>query len=468
VNPSSYPVPRPGYELHLTSEDCTLFRVIRQRNLPKYSLGLSDYGQWSLPHLAADYLIRCNGVTSHEAINAALNLPFRVAADRIGRYLADETGVIEFSNVPASDVPRVFVTGSFDSLAPLHMSVEITDTCNFFCDHCYVSASPFKLGRRDNTSMVALFDKLRSNGVKVLEVTGGECTTHPNFKEILTRAAEVFHLVAVVSNGYLLGTRDGLADWVASFDNVCVQISIDGKREFHDAFRKKAGSFDACCEAIRRLKRHGVIVRVAMSVTPENIEQVKDVYLLSKELGADAFSPAAITSFGRAANLGMCAEKDHVLQHGIARILAPYATDPLFVADRVSVETAQQDKAINCGAGWRSFALNGATGEVRSCLFLADSKKFGSVDREDYGEMFKSEYMRMFKNAPSPSSALETCSDCKYIATCNGCFAKAFRISETEYPECPWRHKYFPGMSLTAPPHAESAVGLRQSISLVE
>ena len=184
-------------------------------------------------------------------------------------------------------------------------------------------------------------------------------------------ASSVFHLIAVVSNGYLLGTRDGLADWLASFDNVCVQISIDGRKEFHDTFRKKAGSFEACCEAIRRLKRHGIIVRVAMSVTPENIDQVEDVFLLSKELGADAFSPAAITSFGRAANLGMCAEKDHELQRSISKILAPYATDPLLGADRMSLQMSQRNKAINCGAGWRSFALSGATGEIRSCLFLA-------------------------------------------------------------------------------------------------
>jgi len=55
----------------------------------------------------------------------------------------------------------------------------------------------------------------------------------------------------------------------------------------------------------------------------------------------------------------------------------------------------------NCGAGWKTFALNGATGEVRSRLFLADSKKFGSVDRDAYGNIFRSEYMVMFRNAPS-------------------------------------------------------------------
>src|SRR5256885_16866175 len=87
-------------------------------------------------------------------------------------------------------------------------------------------------------------------------------------------------------------------------------------------------------------------------------------FLLCRELGVDAFAPAAITSFGRAANLGMCAEKDHMVQHEISRILAPYAGDALFEANRLSNERSQQSKEINCGAGRRTFALNGATGEI--------------------------------------------------------------------------------------------------------
>jgi hypothetical protein len=58
--------------------------------------------------------------------------------------------------------------------------------------------------------------------------------------------------------------------------------------------------------------------------------------------------------------------------------------------------------------------------------------------------------MSMFRLASSPSPDLETCKSCDYIATCNGCFAKAFRVSEVEYPDCPWRHEYFPGMDLEA------------------
>jgi radical SAM protein with 4Fe4S-binding SPASM domain len=445
----SYMVPNPHYELHLTSMECTLFHVVREAGLPRTRLGFRTYEQWHLPRLAAEYLKRCDGTTTHGEICAAFGVPFRMILDGIAADLTEETGAIRREANPSPEASSIFVTGDFDSFAPLHMSVEITDTCNFTCDHCYVSASPLKLTKRDYQALIELFDTMWANGVKVVEITGGECTTHPHFPEILAAAAKKFHLVALISNGYLLGTRDGLADWVGSFDNVCVQISVDGMQEFHDRFRKKNGSFVALSEGARRLKKNGVMLRLAMSVTPANIDQVEDVFLLAKELGADALSLAAITSFGRGASLGMCAEKDHELQHEISRRLAPYAADPLFDANRFTLALNKEAKQINCGAGWRSFGLNGATGEVRSCLFLADSKKFGSVDRDRYADIFRSEYMAMFRNAPSPSSDVDTCRTCAYLPTCRGCFAKAFRVSETEYPECPWRKKYFPGMQLS-------------------
>jgi radical SAM protein with 4Fe4S-binding SPASM domain len=429
-------------------------RTVSRRAVPSRSLwstsGFRTYEQWHLPRLAAEYLKRCDGKTTHGQICEALPVPFRQLLDDVATDLAEQTGVIRPEAVPSSPSGAgIFVTGDFDSFAPLHMSVEITDSCNFTCDHCYVSASPLKQTKRGYEALLDLFDTMWTNGVKVVEITGGECTTHPHFRETLAAAAKKFHLVAVISNGYLLGTRDGLADWVGQFDNVCVQISVDGMQRFHDVFRKKAGSFSALCEAARRLKQNGVMLRLAMSVTPDNIDQVEEVFLLAKELGADVLSVAAITSFGRGASLGMCAEKDHELQREISRRLSPYAEDPLFEANRISMKLNRETKQINCGAGWRTFGLNGATGEVRSCLFLADSKKFGSVDRDHYADIFRSEYMAMFRNAPSPSSEVETCRHCSYLPSCRGCFAKAFRVSETEYPECPWRKKYFPGMQLS-------------------
>lgn len=454
-----YPILMSNYELHVTSSDCTLMYVKKKADLPRNRLGMSEYQQWTLPRLAAEYLLRCNGQTSHVDICKSLDAPFTIVMDRIASSLESVAGVLSFGREQSVSQPGLFSTGSFDSLAPLHISVEITDTCNFMCEHCYVSASPSKLSKRNHHPMVHLLDDMRDSGVKVIELTGGECTTHPQFKEILARASRNFHLVAVVTNGFLLGRRDGLAEYVASFDNVCVQISIDGMRDFHDKFRQKAGAFDAACAAIPPLKERGTVVRIAMTVTEENIDQVEDVFLLAKKLGVDAFAAAPVTNFGRGEKYAMCPDSDRNVQRALSEVLAPYASDPLFDANRFSIEHQQKTKQINCGAGWRSFGLNGSTGELRSCLYLTDSKKFGSVDKTGFADIFRDPEMEMFKNAPSPSASLESCRSCEYIDQCKGCFAKAFEVSESVYPECPWRAKWFPGMTMSLPKSSDPISG---------
>ncbi len=100
---------------------------------------------------------------------------------------------------------------------------------------------------------------------------------------------------------------------------------------------------------------------------------------------------------------------------------------------------------------------------MRSCLFLADSKKFGNLDSQDYDAIFQQTAMRMFHDAPSPGGA-ECCgsqpngdSGCKHRGTCIGCFAKAFRISEQEYPRVSVARSIFsPGMTMGV--HEEPAI----------
>jgi radical SAM protein with 4Fe4S-binding SPASM domain len=409
---------------------------------------MESYAQWHLPRLGAEYLRRCDGQTSHAEICRRLKVPARIIVDQVASHLVERTGAIVMADGPTPDATNLLVTGSLNSFAPLHLSVEITDTCNFRCDHCYVSASPDKLGRRTRRDLFSLFNTMRANGVRVVELTGGECTTHPDFERILEHASKTFHLVAVVTNGYLIGRRERLADCIGSFENVCTQVSIDGNEEFHDAFRKKAGSYASAVEAVRRLKRLGLTVRVAMTATSENVEHVEHVFLLAKELGVDAFSVAPAAGFGRGASIQGCGTKESGVHERIRQFLAPYAGDSMFESNRAMSKLMTASSHQNCGAGWRSFALNGASGEVRSCLYLADSKKFGSVDDVPYEEVFKQPDMALFRHAPSPSPALETCKECDFITECSGCFAKAFLVSQTKHPGCAWRTRYFTGMQL--------------------
>lgn len=404
-------------------------------------LGLREFNEWKINPLMARYLCLCDGKTTHGEIISKLKIPFSILGDKGAKGLEDITKVLTFEDNPKECNGRLFITGSFESYNPLHTSIEITDYCNFRCKHCYVSASPDKLEKRNYEDMIKLMNKLWDNGVKVLEITGGECTTHPNFKEILKFASDKFNLVAVISNGYIIGNNEELAEYIASFNNVAVQISIDGIREYHDEFRNMKGSFDRAVNAVKYLKKYGAIVRVASTVTYENVEDIVDVFKLCKSIKVDSFATSTVSSFGRASCKG-CNKGESDLKSILVSKLEPYKDDDLFVANYKTIEAVMANKDANCGAGWRTFAINGASGNVRICLFLKEEGIIGNVDNDEYLEIFKKEKLDNFRFADAPSIYLDTCKECQHKEVCNGCMARAINVYRTENLECKWVEKY--------------------------
>ncbi|MFK4106980.1 radical SAM protein [Streptomyces sp. NPDC019531] len=215
-----------------------------------------------------------------------------------------EVGLCEVRDQSGKEVAGVHrITGSSESYQPIHATFEIIETCNFTCTHCYYSSSPSKRGRISLDEAIEVIDLLAERGVRVLELTGGECTIHPDFREILAHVAKRFVLVAVITNGYLLGTRPDLLEYVASCRNVVVQVSIDGLEEHHDRWRRHRGSFRAACAALSRLVERGTPARMASSISESNLHEVVPLFQLAKEMyvAAVAFSP--IAALGRGCNV---------------------------------------------------------------------------------------------------------------------------------------------------------------------
>lgn len=435
-----YPIINDNFYLHITAQDCMLFYIVKKKGDKKY-LGLEKFLKWRIHPLMAKYLIQCDGKTTHEKIVPTLNQPFSLLIDQGATYLQSETNIIRFEDEEINCKNKLVVTGDFDSYCPLHMSVEITDYCNFRCKHCYVSSCPEKLEKISYENMIEVMDKLYTNGVKIIELTGGECTTHPQFKEILEYATQKFDLVSIISNGYLIGKDEQLANYIASFDNIAVQISIDGLEEYHDSFRGKKGAFENAVKAVENLRKHNVLIRVATVATYDNIEQIKDLYYLCKKLDVDTFTLSPVSTLGRGSCFN-CSNGEKDLKMEIDERLYEFKDDSLFEANYLAVENMIENREINCGAGWRTFALNGASGEVRICLLLNEIGKIGNIYKDEYSEIFSKEKLNIFRVAPAPSIYLDTCKDCQYKNRCNGCMAKALDVYYNLYKECPWAKKY--------------------------
>lgn len=443
---------RDGVQIHRQPEGGFLLVPVRgplrRRALP--GMERVSHSPYRTEGYLLDYLARADGTKSRAELDALFIEQYGpmfgpLLADRCWAFIEQHAGdLFELGAEPKASPQSLRVTGSESAFFPTHATLEIIETCNMTCDHCYYSSSPQLKGRMALADAIAIMDRLAANGVRVVELTGGECTIHPDFAAILNHACQVFELVAVLTNGYRMGTNERLRDLICSKTNVMVQVSLDAVGARHDAFRKHPRAYEAAVHAIRHVMSAGIICRVASSIVEENLDQVEELYEVVRALGVEKHSFAAVAPHGRGCNTteGVGAAE---LNRKLNARLAKYANDKRLYDTPATPEHGEGELAHNCGAGSKTFAID-QKGDVRACNFSRDSKKFGNVLNDGFEVLFGQQANFYFANAPSPGG--RDCVGCDYYDHCRGCFVKAFMVSETSFKDCPWRKHWFPGMSL--------------------
>ncbi len=162
----------------------------------------------------------------------------------------------------------------------------ITHKCNLRCAHCYQTEyaseenEAYLLGVLDKYEDFLCEKKLSGH----IYLTGGEPMTHPFFfglaEEIIRRGM----LLTVLTNGTLISEED--ARRFASLGVSCVQVSLDGTREIHDAIRG-TGCFDKAIGGIDALKKAGVRVMVSFTAQRSNYRSLPALAEICKTHNVD-------------------------------------------------------------------------------------------------------------------------------------------------------------------------------------
>ena len=111
-------------------------------------------------------------------------------------------------------------------------------------------------------------DDLKRFRVPVLILSGGEPLLRRDLFDIARRAKDLGFYVGLSTNGTLID--QSLVDRVAAVGFDYVGISLDGRRETHDAFRRRAGAFDESLAAARHCRDAGVKVGLRYTLTEGN------------------------------------------------------------------------------------------------------------------------------------------------------------------------------------------------------
>jgi pyruvate-formate lyase-activating enzyme/predicted phosphodiesterase len=218
-------------------------------------------------------------------------LPDGFAADGVG--WADAAA-------PADDgLPVMPLFGS--AVFPARLWVYSNFHCNLACGYCVVASSP--RARRRSLGLErfrALVDEAVDEGFAELYVTGGEPFIEPEIVAMLEYASDRLPTVVLTNAMLFTGRRHAELARLAGRANLVLQSSVDGARaETHDAWRG-AGSWERAMEGLAYARSLGLPLRVAMTETPENRDEVDELRatLASLDIVGDAFAVRPLVQRG--------------------------------------------------------------------------------------------------------------------------------------------------------------------------
>ncbi|PFR75257.1 radical SAM/SPASM domain-containing protein [Bacillus cereus] len=331
------------------------------------------------------------------------------------------------------------------TIYPKVASIEITNRCNVRCRHCYGDFGAVKPKVMSVDQIKSLLDDLNNIGVKLIELTGGDITVHPNLKEILLYALNLnFSQITLLTNGIALS--DKVMDIIIkNKSKTFVQIDMHSLDDnYLTWFFKVPNTLHKIKNNIMKLAENDVRLRIATIVTHLNVHEVEDIAEWVHNLGIDSIGVSPVIPMGRALGCSdLYLNEEDVKTYGEA-LLKINKKYPKFV----SLYEGARAEIRNCGA-ITSHIVIAPDGEIKMCTMhsLDDLKnRIGNVFEQNikdiYDEKFK--YINAFFNLQAPQMDSEECKECENKRFCSTCFLRSFIKAQEIGDKCKWFKNHVP------------------------
>jgi radical SAM protein with 4Fe4S-binding SPASM domain len=336
--------------------------------------------------------------------------------------------------------------------APLFVIWEVTGACNLRCKHCLSDSGRSKQNELNTSEAKRLIDTLEMMKIFNINFSGGEPLIRPDIFELLEYASEKKMGIELLSNGALI-----TPEVIKKLENTnifSVQISIDGLKNTHDAFRGIKGSFKRSINAIKLLKNANYGLSISSAVTRQNIDEIPEIIDSAIDLGANSYKTTLFMPTGRGKNN----VDDLILTpHDVKRFTFMLLEKKKEVGDKIIISNEElypwlignpnktcsksqkrEDNAkIGCTAGNSSLYIT-PDGKITPCPFLS---KFvaGDIRKGNLKRIWnKSSTFEIFRNI-TKGDLKGKCGNCEHLSvSCyGGCRAAAYAHSADIYAEDP-------------------------------
>jgi MoaA/NifB/PqqE/SkfB family radical SAM enzyme len=332
------------------------------------------------------------------------------------------TKSLEMSPVP---IERTFeVMGTEHCPVPIHATVELTDRCNLICVYCYRESGPQNSKYLDDP--LAFMGNLREQGIRVVELSGGEPLLHPEINEILVFCATKFNHVAILTNGTMM-TKKTLGILAQFKDKCVVQVSLPAISR--EEYRRITGRdlLGKALASIKSLNEMSIRFRIGSVVVDEvAIDAIVETARFAHESGALQYVFTPMLKGGRGKNLCFSRQAMLALHNTIEEMKTLYPRGFLGIIEEGG-PTIDGPPQRNCGAGVRSITFDPEKTPRPCPMFPVDLSS---------RRLFDNSNRVALANIRAPRE--DTCSGCEHVQYCKNCYLRGY-LRWRECPEnCRW------------------------------
>ena len=350
--------------------------------------------------------------------------------------------------------------------------------CNLTCLHCYsISADIDFPGELSTEEVFRVMGDLRAFRVPVLILSGGEPLLRRDLFEIAARAKESGFYTGLSTNGTLI--EPAVAARIAAIGFDYVGISLDGLRQTHDRFRRKAGAFDASLAGLRHCRERGVKVGVRFTLTRDNARDLEPLMDLCDAERIDKFYLSHLNYAGRG-NTNRKHDAQHALTRGVMDRLFERCWDYRRRGLAKEIVTGNNDadgahllqwvarrfpeRVAHIRAKLEEWGGNASGVNVANIDNLGNvhpdtmwwDYPLGDVRERPFSEIWtdtRDPVMARLKQHPRPVKG--RCAGCRFLAVCNGnTRVRARKVSGDAWAEDPGCYLTDEEIGANAPAHA--------------
>ena len=342
---------------------------------------------------------------------------------------------------------------NFDQ-SPMLVIWEVTQACDLACVHCRASAQPERHAKELTTEQgFGLLDEIRRFGEPLMVFTGGDPLKRPDLFDLVRHSVKIGLRTNVTPSATPLLTAEAIEGFKAAGVSR-MAISLDGPdAASHDDFRGIPGTFDRALFALRHARDIGLDTQLQTTVTRRNMNRLKEMAEIAKDVRTKMWSLFFLIVTGRAA------EQDDLRAEEYEQVFefmyelsktAPFGlktTEAMhyrrYVAQRIKAEHGVTENENAKGVAWRTagvsdgkgFVFVSHMGEIFPSGFLPISG--GNVLHDSLTTVYRDS--PLFRTLRDTTQREGKCGICEYQKICGGSRSRAFALTGdylAEDPRC--------------------------------